>query len=135
MPMKSRIEDGSSLFQLGPVRLYRDRKARQIVIETTKDNAEGYGIEICRLPKSRMREAQAIANLPGLIRAGGPFAALGIMVMEANPEDPLIYYEEDVHVTVQQAHAFTDALERVVVPPDRRRPKPWHKDRGPKLQP
>jgi hypothetical protein len=90
MPMKSRIEDGCSLFQLGPVRLYRDRKAREIVIETTKDNAEGCGIEICRLPESRIREAQAIANLPGLIKAGGPFAALGIMVMGAKPEDPLI---------------------------------------------
>jgi hypothetical protein len=133
--MKSRIEDSSSLFQLGPVRLYRDRKARQIVIETTKDHAEGCGIEICRLPESRMREAQAIANLPALIKAGGPFAALGIMVMEANPEDPLIYYEEDVHVTVKQAHAFTDAIERVCVPPERRRPKPWHKDAGPKLKP
>jgi hypothetical protein len=38
-------------------------------------------------------------------------------------------------VTVQQAHDFTDALERVVVAPDRRRPKPWHKDSGPKLRP
>ncbi len=135
MRMKSRTEDNCSLFQRGPVRLYRDRKARQIVIETTKDNAEGCGIEICRLPESRLREAQAIANLPGLIKAGGPFAALGIMVMEANPEDPLIYYEEDVHVTVQQAHDFTDALERVIVPPERRRPKPWHTDRGAKLRP
>src|SRR5271165_3292133 len=106
MPMKPRKDD-SSLFQRGPVRLYRDRKAREIVIETTKDNAEGCGIEICRLPESRLREAQAIANLPALIKAGGPFAALGIMVMEARPEDPLIYYEEDVHVTVEQAHAFT----------------------------
>ncbi len=117
------------------MRLYRDRKAGEIVIETSKDNAEGCGIEICRLPESRIREAQAIANLPGLIKAG-PFAALGIMVMEANPEDPLIYYEEDVHVTVQQAHEFTDAIERVCVAPERRRPKPGHKDRGgPKLHP
>jgi hypothetical protein len=32
--------------------------------------------------------------------------------MEANPDDPLIYYEEGVHVTVQQAHDLDD-VERI----------------------
>ena len=129
--MKTPPEPETSLFQKGPVRAWRDHEADQIVIKTTKDNQEGPGIEICRLPMDRLREAMAIVALPDLIRAGGPFAACGIMVMEADPEDPLIAHEEGVHVSVADAHRMTDAIERAVVLPERRLAKPWHKARGP----
>ena len=102
------------------------------MIETTKGNNAGSGIEICRLGGDRMREAMAIVALPDLIKAGAPFAALGILVMEADPQDPLISHEEDVHVSVADAHRMTDAIERAVVLPERRRlAKPWHKNNGP----
>ena len=129
--MKAPPEPETSLFQKGAVRAYRDRVTQQIVIETTKDNGEGAGIEICRLPMDRLREAMAIVALPDLIKAGAPFAACGIMVMEADPEDPLITHEEDVHVSVADAHRMTDAIERAVVLPERRLAKPWHKNKGP----
>jgi hypothetical protein len=83
----------------------------------------------------RLREAMAIVALPDLIKAGAPFAACGIMVMEAAPEDPLITHEEDVHVSVADAHRMTDAIERAVVLPERRLAKPWHKARGPAPNP
>jgi hypothetical protein len=131
---RNRRED-LNLFQRGPVRAIRDHRAKDIRIETTKDNEEGEGIVICRLPMNRMREAQAIVALSDLIKAGGPFAALGIMVMEADGEDPLIYHEEDVHVSVGDAHRMMDAMERACIAPEDRIAKPWHKDRGPKLRP
>jgi hypothetical protein len=34
-----------------------------------------------------------------------------------NPEGSLIYYREDVHMTVADAHAMTDALERACIAP------------------
>ena len=133
--MKTPPEPETSLFQKGPVRAYRDREPKEIVIEATKDNQEGSGIEICRLPMDRVREAMAIVALPDLIKAGAPFAALGIMVMEADPQDPLISHEDDVHVSVADAHRMTDAIERAVVLPERRLAKPWHKARGPAPEP
>ncbi len=133
--MKAPPKPETSLFQKGPVRAYRDHKAKQIVIETTKDNNEGSGIEICRLPMNLMREAMAIVALPDLIKAGAPFAALGILVMEANPQDPLISHHDDVHVSVADAHRMTDAIERAVVLPERRLAKPWHKNNGPVPKP
>jgi hypothetical protein len=88
------------------------------------------------MPLARLREAQAIAALPDLIKAGGPFAALGIMVMAGEPEDPLIYYEDDVHVTVSDAHRMTDAMSRVCIPPEKRVAMPWHSpEKEPKLKP
>ena len=134
MKGRNRRED-LNLFQRGPVRAIRDHHSKDIRIETTKDNEEGEGIVICRLPMSRMREAQAIVALPDLIKAGGPFAALGIMVMAADPEDPLIYHEDDVHVSVADAHRMTDAMERACIAPEGRIAKPWHKDKVPKLRP
>ena len=117
------------------MRAYRDHAADQIVIETTKDNREGAGIEICRLPMDRLREAMAIVALPDLIKAGAPFAGLGILVMEADPRDLLISHEEDVHVSVGDAHRMTDAFESAIVLPERRRAKPWHKNKGPTPEP
>ena len=118
--MKAPPEPETSLFQKGPVRARRDHEANQIVIVTAEDNAEGPGIEICRLPMDRLREAMAIVAIPDLIKAGAPFAACGIMVMEANPQDPLTAHEDDVHVSVADAHRMTDAVERAVVLQERR---------------
>jgi hypothetical protein len=125
----------TSLFQKGPVRAWRDHAANQIVIKTTEGNGDGAGIEICRLPMDRLREAMAIVALPDLIKAAAPFAACGIMVMEADPRDPLISHEEDVHASVADAHRMTDAIERAVVLPERRFAKPWHKNKGPTPEP
>jgi hypothetical protein len=77
----------------------------------------------------------AIVALPDLIKAGAPFAALAILVMEANPQDPLISHEEDVHVSVADAHRMTDAIERAIVLPERRRAKPWHSGKEPRPKP
>ena len=129
--MKAPPEPETSLFQKGPVRAYRDHEAGEIVIETTEGNNAGSGIEICRLSGDRVREAMAIVALPDLIGAGAPFAALGILVMDADPRDPLIAHEDDVHVSVADAHRMTDAIERAVVLPERRRAKPWHSSRLP----
>ena len=53
----------------------------------------------------------------------------------ADPQDLLISHEEDVHVSVADAHPFTDAFERTIVLPERRRAKPWHKDKAPAPKP
>jgi hypothetical protein len=111
------------------VRAYRNYKTNQIVIKALKDSEEP-GEEICRLPMDRLREAMAISRAARPDPGGAPFAACGITVMEADPEDPLISHEEDVHVSVADAHRMNDAIERAVVLPERRLAKPWHKAKG-----
>jgi hypothetical protein len=61
----------------GPVRAYKDHKARQIVIETTKDNPAGYGLVICTLDLFSVSEARVIVAIPDILKGLEPFAALG----------------------------------------------------------
>ena len=46
MPAMTSSNDGPLL--TGPVRAYKDHKAKFIVVETTKDNAAGSGLQFSR---------------------------------------------------------------------------------------
>jgi len=61
----------------GPVRAYKDHKAEQIIIETTKDNPAGYGLVVCTLDLFSIGEARVIVAIPDILRGLEPFAALG----------------------------------------------------------
>lgn len=61
----------------GPLEWHHDRKARAIVVETTKHHPQGSGLEICRLNPAREIEAKTICEMHWLLRAAGGFAALG----------------------------------------------------------
>ena len=74
----------------GPVRAYKDHKARQIVIETTKDNPAGYGLVICTLDLFSIREARVIVAIPEILKGLEPFTALGRRLAEADGDAPLI---------------------------------------------
>ena len=74
----------------GPVRAYKDHKAGLIVIETTKDNAAGYGLQVCTLDLYSVSEARVIVAIPEILRGLEPFAALGRRLAEADGDAPLI---------------------------------------------
>jgi hypothetical protein len=74
----------------GPVRAYKDNKAHCIVIETTKDNAAGCGLQVCIVELDCVREARVIVAIPDLLRGLEPFAALGRRLAEADGDAPLI---------------------------------------------
>jgi len=74
----------------GPVRAYKDHKAGAIIIETTKDNAAGFGLQVCMLDLYSVSEARVIVAIPELLRGLEPFAALGGAWPEADGDAPLI---------------------------------------------
>jgi len=76
----------------GPVRAYKDNEAAQIVVETTKFNRAGSGLEVCRLEFGRAAEARAILALGDLLKSAEPFAALGkkLDLGNADAEAPLL---------------------------------------------
>ena len=74
----------------GSVRAYKDNKAEQIIVETTKFNPAGAGLEICRMGFDRAAEARAILALPDLLKGAEPFAALGRELAEGDGDAPLI---------------------------------------------
>ena len=73
----------------GLVRAYRDHTAKQIVIETTKENRAGAGLVICRLPFDMVDEARVIVAIPYLLQDTLPFAAVGDLV-DGEGEEPVI---------------------------------------------
>jgi hypothetical protein len=80
--------DGTLL--AGPVKAYRDHKAHCIVIETTKENPAGYGLQVCMLELDCVKEARVIVAIPDLLKGLEPFAALGRRLAEADGDAPLI---------------------------------------------
>jgi len=74
----------------GAVRAYKDNKAEQIVVETTKFNPGGACLEICRMGFDRAAEARAILALGDLLKGAEPFAALGRELAEGDGDAPLI---------------------------------------------
>src|SRR5690242_7357011 len=74
----------------GPVRAYKDNAAGQIVIETTKFNAAGSDLEVCRLELGRAADARMIVALPAILKFAEAFAALGQCLEGAEPDSILI---------------------------------------------
>jgi hypothetical protein len=74
----------------GPVRWFKDHKAHCIVIETTKENPAGYGLQVCILELECVMEARVIVAIPEILLGLEPFAALGRRLAEADGDAPLI---------------------------------------------
>jgi hypothetical protein len=72
--------------------VFKDNTAGHYVIETTKFNPAGSGLEICRLEFGRAADARAILGLGDLLKAAAPFAALGeaLDLGNADAEAPLL---------------------------------------------
>ena len=107
----------------GPVRAYRDHKAKQIVIETTKENRAGAGLEICRLDFSRVDDARAIVALPYLLREAGPFAALGDQVAGEGDEPLIMAPVARLEITVGDIQAIAEARARAFPPEETVQPR------------
>jgi hypothetical protein len=115
----------------GPVRAYKDHKAEQIIIETTKDNPAGYGLVVCTLDLFSIGEARVIVAIPDILRGLEPFAALGRRLAEADGDVPLITDAcAKLDITVGDLQRVAAACARVFPPvePGQARPKL----RGPK---
>ncbi len=107
----------------GPVKAYRDHKAKQIVIETTKENRAGAGLEICRLPLSRVDDARAIVAVPYLLRDTKQFAALGDFV-DGEGEEPLIMAPAaQLEITVGDIQLVAEARAKAFPPVETMEPK------------
>jgi hypothetical protein len=103
----------------GHARGYRDNVAQQIVIETTKYNPAGSGLEICRMEFGRAAEARAILALADLIKAAEPFAALGrkLDLGSADGEAPLLSNVAlQMEITVGDVQRIMAACEKVFPP-------------------
>jgi hypothetical protein len=108
----------------GPVKAYRDHKAKVIIIETTKENRAGAGLIICRLPFDRVDEARAIVALPYLLRDAQPFAALGDLV-DGEGEEPIIMAPAArLEITVGDIQRIAEARARAFPPVEAVQPKP-----------
>jgi hypothetical protein len=127
----------------GHARGYRDNAAQQIVIETTKYNPAGSGLEICRMEFGRAAEARAILALADLLEAAEPFATLGkrMELDKADAEAPLLTNAAlQMVITVGDVQRIMAACEKVYppqmeIPPGarlrrgagkRQKPKPPH---------
>jgi hypothetical protein len=115
---------------------YKDHKARQIVIETTRDNPAGYGLVVCALDLFSVREARVIVAIPDILRGLEPFAALGRRLAEADGDAPLITDAcAKLDITVGDLQRIAAACARVFPPaepaqaraPRRRGPKRRYK--------
>ena len=115
----------------GGVRAYKDDKAKQIIVETTKFNPPGAGLEICRMGFDRAAEARAILALPHLLKDAEPFAALGRELENADGDAPLITHTAVELEMVGDVHRIAQAHARAFPPmqdvPARRGPKRRHR--------
>ena len=101
----------------GPVRAYTDNAAKQIVVETTKFNPAGSGLEVCRLAVGRVAEARAIVALPDLLKGVEPFAALGRELAQEDGEAPLITDPAvKLEITVGDLQRIAEAWARAFPP-------------------
>jgi hypothetical protein len=108
----------------GPVRAYKDNACEQIVIETTKFNPAGSGLEVCRLEFGRASEARAILALADLLNGAEPFAKLGRVLADADAEAPLITHPAlKLEITVGDMQRMAAACARVFPPPEAVQPR------------
>jgi hypothetical protein len=115
----------------GPVRAYKDHKEKCIVIETTKDNPAGYGLQVCTLDLYSVGEARVIVAIPEILRGLEPFAALGRRLAEADGEAPLITDAcAKLDITVGDLQRVAAACAKVFPPEEKRAAAP--RVRGPK---
>jgi hypothetical protein len=116
----------------GPVRAYKDHKAELIVIETTKDNAAGYGLQVCTLDMYSVSEARVIVAIPEILRGLEPFAALGRRLAEADGDAPLISDAcAKLDITVGDLQRIATACAKVFPPAEHAAARPKMR-RGPK---
>ncbi len=108
----------------GPVRAYRDHKARVIIIETTKENRAGEGLEVCRVGFDRVDEARAIVALPYLLRDAQPFAALGDLVDGEGEEPIIVAPAARLEITVGDIQRIAQARARAFPPVEAAQAKP-----------
>jgi hypothetical protein len=116
----------------GPVRAYKDHKAKCIVVETTKENPAGYGLQVCILEMECVMEARVIVAIPEVLRGLEPFAALGRLLAEADGDAPLIMDTgAKLDITVGDLQRVAAACAKVFPPEQPRAPRPKMR-RGPK---
>ena len=116
----------------GPVRAYKDHKAAQIIIETTKDNPAGYGLVVCTLDLFSIGEARVIVAIPDILSGLEPFAALGRRLAEADGDAPLITDAcAKLDITVGDLQRVAAACAKVFPPEGERAATPKMR-RGPK---
>ena len=104
----------------GHVRAYKDNAAGQIVIETTKFNHGGSGLEICRLEFGRAAEARAMLAFADLLKAAEPFANLGkaLDLGKADAEAVLLSNAAlNMVITVGDVQRIMAACAKVFPPP------------------
>ena len=124
------LNDGPLL--AGPVRAYKDHKAGSIIIETTKDNAAGSGLQVCMLDLYSVGEARVIVAIPDLLRGLAPFAALGRRLAEADGDAPLITDAcAKLDITVGDLQRVAAACARAFPPEEKAGARPKMR-RGPK---
>lgn len=103
----------------GHVRVFKDNVAGQFVVETTKYNAAGSGLEVCRAELGRAADVRAILALPLLLKAAEPFAALGeaLDLEKANAEAPLFSNEIlGIEITVGDVQQIMAACAKAYPP-------------------
>jgi hypothetical protein len=116
----------------GPVRAYKDHKAKCIVVESTKDNPAGYGLVVCTLDLFSIREARVIVAIPDILKGLEPFAALGRRLAEADGDAPLITDAcAKLDITVGDLQRVAAAYARVFPPVEQGAATPKMR-RGPK---
>jgi hypothetical protein len=103
----------------GHTRVWKDNVAEEFVIETTKFNHAGSGLEVCRLKFGRSADARAILGLADLLKSAEPFAALGksLDLEKANAEAPLFSNEVlGISITVGDVQKIMAACAKAIPP-------------------
>jgi hypothetical protein len=106
-------------------------QAKCIVVETTKDNAAGYGLAVCTLDLFSVGEARVIVAIPDILKGLEPFAALGRLLAEADGDAPLIMDKgAKLDITVGDLQRVAAVCARVFPPEEKRAARA--RMRGPK---
>jgi hypothetical protein len=101
----------------GHVRAYKDNQAEQYVVETTKYNPAGSGLEVCRAKFGRAAEVRAILALADLLKRAEPFVALGQELAMADADAPLISHTGvELEITVGDCQRLAEAWAKAYPP-------------------
>ena len=104
----------------GHVRVWKDNVAEEYVIETTKFNRAGSGLEVGRLKFTRKADARVMLAVADLLKAAAPFAELGrtLDLDKANGDASLFSNEVlGITITVGDVQRIMAACAKAVPPP------------------
>lgn len=104
----------------GHVRVWKDNVAEEFVIETTKFNHAGSGLEVCRLKFGRAADARVVLAMADLLKAAEPFAGLGkaLDLDKADAEAPLLSNAAlNMVITVGDVQRIMAACAKACPPP------------------